>query len=237
MTSHIKEDFYLLGEIWHDSISWLRGDEYDSVMNYPLSTAIADFWVYKNRGRETFEYDINRCFTMYYSQVNDVLFNLLDSHDTNRLMEKAGGNIDVFYQQLAVLFTMPGSPCIYYGTEVAMEGAHDPDCRRCMPWDEIDSGRLDDRIGDMKALIAMRKKLQSCKSRNFHFPDDVPEKRVITYQKIGDTESIRVYLNCEETEVKLDVSGAGNVVYSRKWTAGLGGCGVLGENGILIVKD
>ena len=236
MTSHLKDDFYLLGEIWHDSISWLRGDEYDSVMNYPLSTAIADFWVYKNRGRETFEYDINRCFTMYYSQVNDVLFNLLDSHDTNRLMEKAGGNIDVFWQQLAVLFTMPGSPCIYYGTEIAMEGAHDPDCRRCMPWDEIDSGVLDDRIDDMKSLIEMRKNLQSCKSRNFHFPDDVPEKRVITYLKLGEKESIRVYLNCEEYDVKLDVSITGDVIYSRKWKPGEGGFGVLGEYGILIVS-
>ena len=80
MTSHMKDDFYLLGEIWHDSISWLQGDEYDSVMNYPLTTAIADFWVYKNRGRETFEYDINRCFTMYYSQVNDVLPGLPQMH-------------------------------------------------------------------------------------------------------------------------------------------------------------
>ncbi len=48
-------------------------------------------------------------------------------------------DLDIFYQQLAILFTMPGSPCIYYGTEIALEGAHDPDCRRCMPWDEIDS--------------------------------------------------------------------------------------------------
>ena len=41
---------------------------------------------------------------------------------------------------VAVLFTMPGSPCIYYGTEIAMEGGHDPDCRRCMPWADIDAG-------------------------------------------------------------------------------------------------
>ena len=93
---------------------------------------------------------------MYYSQVNDVLFNLLDSHDTNRLLDKAQHNIDVFYQQLAVLFTMPGSPCIYYGTEVAMDGSFDPDCRRCMPWDEIDAGKRADELTEMKNLIAMR---------------------------------------------------------------------------------
>ena len=236
MTDHMKEDFYLLGEIWHDSISWLEGNEYNSVMNYPLSTAIADFWVYKSRGRETFEYDINRCFTMYYSQVNDVLFNLLDSHDTNRLLEKAGGNIDVFYQQLAVLFTMPGSPCIYYGTEVAMEGSFDPDCRRCMPWDEIECGAKDAELSEMKALIDMRKRLQSCKSRNFHFPNDIPKDRVISYIKIGEEESLQIYLSCEEEDVDIDISSFSEVVYSRKWSAGSDGLGTLSSNGILILK-
>jgi glycosidase len=236
MTSHLKDDFYLLGEIWHDSITWLLGDEYDSVMNYPLSTAIADFWVYKNRGRETFEYDINRCFTMYYSQVNDVLFNLLDSHDTNRLLDKAENNIDIFYQQLAVLFTMPGSPCIYYGTEVAMEGSYDPDCRRCMPWDEIDSGKKDAEISEMKKLISMRQSLQSCKSRNFHFPNDVYGDRVISYEKIGENETIQIYLNCEEKEVEIDTVDFDEVIYSRKWRTGEGLNGFLGANGILILR-
>lgn len=236
MTGHLKDDFYLLGEIWHDSITWLLGDEYDSVMNYPLSTAIADFWVYKNRGRETFEYDINRCFTMYYSQVNDVLFNLLDSHDTNRLLDKAENNIDIFYQQLAVLFTMPGSPCIYYGTEVAMEGSYDPDCRRCMPWDEIDSGKKDAEISEMKKLISMRQSLQSCKSRNFHFPNDVYGDRVISYEKIGENETIQIYLNCEEKEVEIDTVDFDEVIYSRKWRTGEGLNGFLGANGILILR-
>ena len=39
----IKDDFYILGEIWHDSIEWLKGDEFDAVMNYPLSGSISDF--------------------------------------------------------------------------------------------------------------------------------------------------------------------------------------------------
>ncbi len=236
MTKEMKDDFYLLGEIWHDSMSWLCGDEYDSVMNYPLSTAIADFWVYKNRGRETFEYDINRCFTMYYSQVNDVLFNLLDSHDTNRLFDKAMGNIDVFYQQLAVLFTMPGSPCIYYGTEVVMDGSYDPDCRRCMPWREIEAGEKDEEINEMKKLIEIRHNYQALNSRNFHFPNDISSQRVISYIKIGENESIQVYLNCEETDVVMDTSAFSEVIYSRKWEEDDSGHGTLKKNGILILR-
>lgn len=114
------------------------GDEYDSVMNYPLMSGIHDFFLDEQDTKEDFEYMINRCYTMYMQQCNNVLFNLLDSHDTERLMNRLN-NLDIFYQQLAVLFTMPGSPCIYYGTEIAMEGGHDPGCRRCMPWEELDT--------------------------------------------------------------------------------------------------
>ena len=41
----VKPDLYLLGEIWHDASQWLGGDEYDSVMNYPLTSGIQDFFL------------------------------------------------------------------------------------------------------------------------------------------------------------------------------------------------
>ena len=69
----------------------------------------------------------------------------------------------------------------------------------------------------MKRLIGMRKSLQSCKSRNFHFPNDIPEDRVISYLKIGEKETIQVYLNCEENEVNIDIKETSEVIYSRKW--------------------
>ena len=40
----IKPDLYILGEIWHDSMPWLRGDQFDAVMNYPFTNAAIDFF-------------------------------------------------------------------------------------------------------------------------------------------------------------------------------------------------
>ena len=57
--------------------------------------------------KEEFEYMVNRCYTMYMQQNNDVLFNLLDSHDTERLMNRFH-DLDKFYQQLAILFHSSG---------------------------------------------------------------------------------------------------------------------------------
>lgn len=219
MTKGIKEDFYLLGEIWHDAIEWLRGDEYDSVMNYPLAAGISDFWLYKGWEKKQFEYAINRCFTTYMQQTNDVLFNLLDSHDTNRLMDKVKDK-DIFYQQLAVLFTMPGSPCIYYGTEIAMEGGYDPDCRRCMPWEDINSGKYDLEISEIKRLIELRSSEPAFRSRNFHFPNDFQNPRVIEFIKLDGSNCIEVLLNCGESTEYVEAEEAEGIIYSRRYKNG-----------------
>lgn len=166
----LKSDFYILGETWHDSIPWLRGDEFDSVMNYPFTDGVNDFWLDNTKTSTDFEYAINRCFTRYPEQVNKVLFNLLDSHDTIRLVTKLK-SIPKFYQQLSVLFTMPGTVCIYYGTEIALEGSYDPDSRRCMPWTQIMKGEYYDKICIIKKLINLRKTIPAFRSNDYEFVD------------------------------------------------------------------
>lgn len=214
----LKPDIYLLGEIWHDASQWLMGDEYDSVMNYPLMSGIHDFFLDKESTKEDFEYMVNRCYTMYMQQCNNVLFNLLDSHDTERLMNRLK-NLNVFYQQLAVLFTMPGSPCIYYGTEIAMEGGHDPDCRRCMPWDEMDSEENRKRLKEMKKLISLRKSEKTFKSLYFHFPDTYREKRCVEYIKLDDAgNKIQVVLNC--TKDSVDALDGEEILFARGYENG-----------------
>lgn len=214
----LKPDIYLLGEIWHDASQWLMGDEYDSVMNYPLMSGIHDFFLDKESTKEDFEYMVNRCYTMYMQQCNNVLFNLLDSHDTERLMNRLK-NLNVFYLQLAVLFTMPGSPCIYYGTEIAMEGGHDPDCRRCMPWDEMDSEENRKCLEEMKKLISLRKSEKTFKSLYFHFPDTYREKRCVEYIKLDDAgNKIQVVLNC--TKDSVDALDGGEILFARGYENG-----------------
>lgn len=226
----IKPDFYILGEIWNDSINWLRGDEFDAVMNYPLAQTISDFWLEPSYTKKDFEEAMNRCYTLYMQQTNDVLFNLLDSHDTMRLSTKTPDK-DKVYQQLAVLFTMPGSPCIYYGTEVLLEGEHDPDCRRCMPWEQIEQGEYEESLSIVSALTKLRKENPLFKSRNFHFTNAIDADRVLEYIKIDDYdhEKLGVILNCTDQAVIPNISG--EVLFSHLYQAKQ-----LMPKGILIYK-
>lgn len=225
----INPDIYILGEIWHDAMPWLRGDEFDSVMNYPLGQSIKDFWIDKSLTNDDFEYTINRCYTGYMQQTNDVLFNLLDSHDTKRLRDDTK-NLDEFFQQIAVLFTMPGCPCIYYGTEIAMEGGHDPDCRRCMPWEDIEAGNYKERTNVIKQIINLRKTEPLMKSRNFHFPNRIENKRVIEFMKVGWIDQyLEVIINCSEEDIEIPYEG--EILFQRHYIDT-----TLLKNGILIRK-
>ncbi len=222
----VKPDFFICGETWHNSIAWLRGDEFDSIMNYSLQETIDGFW-HNNITAKDFAYRVNYCYNQYPIQTNNVMFNLLDSHDTMRLMTRCGNDEDIFYQELTALFTLSGSVCIYYGTEICLEGGYDPDCRRPMPWKEIESGRYGSRISVMKQLIAMRKNNEVLRCGDVRFIDSGNDK-ILMFEKYNDTKTVRVILNCSDSEIAVSND---NVIFSRKM-----GDGLLAAKGILVTE-
>lgn len=152
-----KSDAYIVGEIWHHSIDWLRGDQYDAIMNYHFGQAICNFLLGTDEipdGRAL----ANRMTTLEAAYPVPVIragFNLLDSHDTARLIHRLGGSVEAARQAWLILALLPGSPCFYYGSEFALTGGDDPDCRRCMPWNEDD--QLPGQHDFIKAIVALRK--------------------------------------------------------------------------------
>lgn len=211
-------EIYLLGEIWHDASAWLQGDQFDAVMHYPLLEALSDFWMDASMTKHDFAHALNRCRTMYMPQTNAVLFNLLDSHDTERLYYRTK-DADAFYQQLAVLFTLQGSPCIYYGTEIMLDGGPDPDCRRCMPWKEIEDGLYDDKIKTMQSLIALRKNTPALKSGHIQFVSSTEDARVIEYIKTDSAgKRVLVMLHADSMPVAVQ---KGTPLFARKVQNGM----------------
>lgn len=211
---NIDPDIFLLGEIWHDSVQWLQGDEYDSVMNFPFLETLHNFWLDNKSAKELMQ-DLNRMWQMYPEQVNHALFNFLDNHDTMRAINRCGSK-DVFYQQLALLMTLPGSACIYYGTEIALEGGNDPDNRRPMPWDKLEEGKCDKAIREMKALIELRKTYPEARTGriSWQLREDLP--RLICYSRYLEAggRKLTVYINAGEESVKM--GSRGKLLYSRK---------------------
>lgn len=155
----VKPDVFILGEIWHDSYAWLAGDEFDSVMNYPFTDAILQYFADSELTATQFMYRINQQLMSYTQNINEVMFNLLDSHDTARLLTRTNGHTKLAQLAIAFMFAQTGSPCIYYGTEVGLDGGADPLCRKCMIWE---ADKQDQEFLEfMKNIIAVRKQYQT----------------------------------------------------------------------------
>jgi cyclomaltodextrinase / maltogenic alpha-amylase / neopullulanase len=145
-------DAYIAGEIWGEAHRWLAGDQFDAVMNYIFARAALGFFAgetlarryrpggfrLRSYGARPFAVEIERMLALYPWAVTQVQLNLLDSHDTARFIHQAAEDWDALRLSILFLMTMPGTPCLYYGTEIGMTGGPDPDCRRGFPWDPGD---------------------------------------------------------------------------------------------------
>ncbi len=168
----INKNAYIVGEIWWDdwqnykmmiATPWLKGDEFDAVMNYRFARAVKNFVVNRKDqiDAQGFTDSLNTLYTQYPKENNYVMMNMMDSHDVERVASQLV-NPDILYDHGATLqhknfdprkpnaeerekqklmvgiqFTMPGAPVIYYGDEAGMWGGDDPDCRKPMIWKDF----------------------------------------------------------------------------------------------------
>ncbi|WP_155973419.1 glycoside hydrolase family 13 protein [Streptococcus ruminantium] len=196
----IKPDLFILGEIWHSAQSWLVGDEHHSVMNYPLASAIKSFFLTGELTDKEFIASLNSQRFTYRQQVREVLFNLLDSHDTERISTTAKGDKNVIKAALVALFFQVGSPCIYYGTEVGLSGGEDPDCRRVMPWKKEQQD--EELLAFVTKLIHLRQTYQTI-IQNGKFSLESTEERLLRMTYANEDKSITLYFNQGKEQVSL----------------------------------
>ncbi len=174
----IKKDAYILGEVWHNALPWLMGDQFDAVMNYPLSDAIIDFLTSETPNIKDLKNSINETMVAYPKNVTEVNFNLLDSHDTTRILTTLKNNEEKLKTALMLLFFQAGSPCIYYGTEVGMTGSIIEDQnRKCMIWEEEKQNK---QIFDFsKKLIKIRKENEDFQNLEIQWLEQQGSKNII----------------------------------------------------------
>ncbi len=163
----LKPDAYITGEIWTPAASYLEGDAWDATMQYRFSNAVQAFFIggsQKPIAASVFAERLRQFDVAYPFQVALNQMNLLDSHDTDRWASRfvnadhppappatGGGGRGRSYnvakpdelewrrmeQSIAVQMTALGAPMVYYGDEVGMWGATDPDDRQPMIWKDL----------------------------------------------------------------------------------------------------
>lgn len=157
----LDSDAVIVGEIWTDATEYLLGDMYDSVMNYMFRNAVTSFAMGGTAAESTNV--LERLRERYPEDAFYAMMNLVGSHDTSRLLSYLDGIGDdrsdktvdgafPTYEKTSALakqrqylvaflqFTYAGAPTIYYGDEIGMVGADDPDDRRAFTWGKGDEG-------------------------------------------------------------------------------------------------
>ena len=224
-------DLYILGEVWHTSQPWLNGDEFHAVMNYPLSDSIKDYFLRGVKKPYQFIDEINSQSMYYRQQISEVMFNLLDSHDTERILTTAKGDSQLVKSALTCLFLQRGTPCFYYGTELGLDGGPDPDCRRVMPWERVSESN--EMLNFMKKLIQLRKSVSDIiQHGTYNLKEIKPDVVSLTWDYDGrkvravfnqsaenylvDSDSVVLASHCQEIEQQLLILPKGFVIYCEK---------------------
>lgn len=125
----------IVGEVWHEAHDWLAGDRFDGVMNYGLTKACLDLLAFGTIDARGFADRLVLLLTRCTDPANEMMFNLLDSHDTERFLTRVKGDVRRLRLAMAVAFFLPGIPFLFAGDEIGVMGGYDPDCRRTFEWD------------------------------------------------------------------------------------------------------
>lgn len=141
--NHVDRDFFLLGETLHgDYNQWMNENMLDSVTNYECYKGL--YSSFNSANFYEILYSLNRQFGKdpWCLYTGKHLFNFVDNHDVERVASilEDKNQLPLIY---TMLFTMPGIPCIYYGSEWGMEGTknwNDTDLRpeiKVFEWNEL----------------------------------------------------------------------------------------------------
>jgi neopullulanase len=215
---------YIVGEIWVDEIHkngkrWLQGDQFDAIMNYGFRSACINFFIGdqveesllhrrpqappKPLDAESFARQIETMLGNYPPEIVYAQYNMLESHDTARYLSIAKG--DKRFLKLAITFQMtyPGAPAIYYGGEIGLQGGHDPDCRRAMPWNQA---QWDTEILDhYKKLITIRKSHPSLRRGDYQALYANAAHEIYAFIRCLDNDKLIIILNNSEERYLVNV--------------------------------
>lgn len=219
----IKPDALLLGEVWHENTHYLRGDEFDGVMNYRVQKTFIDYFAYgKITAREAAN-RLNRVLMQNFEQVNGMMLNFLDNHDTPRFLRFCGGDKDKLLAALCALVLFPGMPCIFYGTELPLDGGGDPDCRRTFDWTFVSQDKA--YFARYKQILALKKQ----KSVQTGKTAIGAKNGLLVLERESTGERLTAVFGIEQEQM---FPCAGEILYKQNYDGKM-----LNNNGVLVFKE
>lgn len=198
----LDKETVLIGDVWDDASNkisyskkrrYLYGKEIQSVTNYPLRESLINF----TRGYIKSDKLKKKVMSLYENYPREVFLgniNLIGTSDTERILTVLDGNMRCLKIIVALQFTIPGVPLIYYGDETGVTGGKDPDNRKSYPWENEDV----DLIGFYKRIAQIRNGQDALKKGDFNIFDT--EEDIFAFERVYENERIVVVVNISNAQ-------------------------------------
>lgn len=221
-------DAIILAEHYGDASPWLRGDQWDTIMNYdafmePLTWFFTgmekhsdEYRAEKVNNAESFIGTMNFHLSTFMAPSLQAAMNELSNHDHSRFLTRTSGRVgrvdyldgmmanegvrpEIMREAVVMQMTMPGAPTLYYGDEAGVCGFTDPDNRRTYPWGHEDREMLEFH----RAAIAMHKRYPVLKSGSLRFLHS--GAGTLAYGRFSRRSQIVVVFNNNDEEQNLHI--------------------------------
>jgi len=224
-----KKEIYQIGESFGgiDMIaSYVNNGQLSAQFNFNLYDVAVPTFLDEKASFKLLDYQMQKSFQVF--GYNNLMGNIIDSHDKIRYMAYADGDLvindgragdfawnnppqvddpksyDKLKLHLAYILTIPGIPIIYYGDEIGMTGAADPDNRRMMRFDDELDQYEKQTLEDVSKLIHIRK--------------DHPVLRYGDFLTLQADENIYAYLRSDMNERILIIVNKNSTLQNVEFT-------------------
>lgn len=201
--------FWLMGEITNasDYRVWMNPEMLDSVTNYECYKGF--YSSINSNNMFEIAHGIARQFGPWGLYKDNVLYNFLDNHDVNRIvnMISSKNNLKNLY---TLMYTMPGTPSIYYGSEWAIEGKKDRgNDRPLRPAVDVDNPSIidTDLLEHLKKLAQVRQSSHALKYGKYAEVQIQNEAYAFARQSDKETKLVFINISGEQKTMHADFNG------------------------------
>lgn len=230
MTGQEKEDFWLMGEVIHGDYSrWVNDQMLHSVTNYELHKGL-----YSGHNDHNY-FEIAHTIRRQFDENGGIykgrtLYTFADNHDVARLRSKLAdtGHLKLVY---ALVYTLPGVPSVYYGSEWGIEGAKEQGDGALRPAIDLERIQKEPPIPGLCEFIALLGKLraQHASLREGRYRELYLTNRQYAFARILGEEAVIVALNSDPVaaDMRIPVPGGKGMLrdlFTGEECTAQGGC-------------
>lgn len=206
-TNEKKKDFWLMGEVIHGDYSrYIKPEMLDSVTNYELHKGL-----YSGHNDHNY-FEIAHTIRREFDENGGIyrgmkLYSFVDNHDVDRIASKLNvpGHI---YPVYTLLFTLPGIPSIYYGSEWGIkgrkEGSNDDPLRPAVDLEKALEQEADKKLLDWVTLLGKIHKEQPALSEG-RYKELLLTNRQYAFARILEDKGVVVAVNNDDKEAELRI--------------------------------